>query len=68
MDTGKEIEKFDREELWESLRALRPEIEQMAAEEFDGGERQKQLAALIARIVTAELDFRAREQAGSPLN
>ena len=68
MKMEKEVEKFDRDELWDSLRALRPEIERLASGEHDFNERQRQLASLIARIVTAEIDFRAREKAESPLN
>ena len=50
----------DRDQLWANLRVLRQEIERMA----EGGieeDRQQQLGVLLARIVLAELDYRARE-------
>ena len=50
----------DRDQLWASLRALRPEIDRLAAGEFDGAERQQQIITVLARVVAAEMDFRAR--------
>ena len=56
-----------RDQLWSSLRALRPEIDRLAAGHFDGSERQRQVIQLLARIVSAELGFRAEEAAeGGP--
>jgi hypothetical protein len=51
----------ERDQLWSSLRALRPEIERLADGTFDGSEREQQLVRLLARIVAAELQFRAEE-------
>lgn len=50
----------ERDQLWASLRALRAEIDRLSAGDFDGSERQRQILALLARIVAAELDYRAR--------
>jgi hypothetical protein len=54
-------ETAERDQLWASLRALQPEIDRLAAGEFDGSERQRQLVLVLARIVGAEMTFRARE-------
>jgi hypothetical protein len=54
----------ERDQLWASLRPLLPEIEQIAQGNFDGSERQRQLAVLLARITVAELQFRAEEGSG----
>jgi hypothetical protein len=51
----------ERDQLWSSLRALRPEIEQLAQGSFIGSEREQQIIQLLARIVAAELQFRANE-------
>lgn len=51
----------DRDQLWASLRVLREEIEQLAEDRQSPGNRQQQLAALLARIVLAELEYRVRE-------
>ena len=48
-----------RDQLWAGLRALGPEIERLADGAFDGTERQRQVVQLLARIVSAELAFRA---------
>ena len=61
MDPTSAQESSERDQLWASLRALRPEIERLAAGEFDGSDRQKQLVGILARIVAAEMTFRARE-------
>jgi hypothetical protein len=54
-------ESSERDQLWASLRALREEIDALAAGELGPTERQRQLVVVIARIVTAELDFRGRD-------
>ena len=54
----------DRDQLWANLRVLRPEIERMAEGELVAEDCQRQLAVLLARIVLAELDYRAREGSG----
>lgn len=48
-----------RDQLWSSLPALRPEIERIANGELDGSERQRQIVQIVARVVLAELQFRA---------
>jgi hypothetical protein len=52
-----------RDQLWSSLRTLIPAIEQLANGSFDGSEPERQLVHLLAKIVTAELQFRADEGA-----
>ena len=61
MDPKRVQEISERDQLWASLRALRPEIDRVAAGGFDASEQQRQIMALLARIVAAEMDFRARE-------
>jgi hypothetical protein len=51
----------ERDQLWASLRALLPEIEKLGQGAFDDSERQQQLTQLLARVVAAELGFRADE-------
>ena len=63
MDSDQAKEISERDQLWASLRALRPEIEIMAAGHFDSSERQQRLVTLIARIVATEIDFRDRTAA-----
>ncbi len=60
-DAAREIS--ERDQLWASLRALRPEIDRLAAGEHDDSERERQVILLLARIVLAELDFRERATA-----
>jgi hypothetical protein len=61
MNPDQAQESSERDQLWASLRALRPEIERLAAGELDGSERQKQIISILARITAAEMDFRARD-------
>ena len=49
----------ERDQLWAGLRRLLPEIAQLGQGLFEGTERERQLVQLLARIVTAELNFRA---------
>jgi hypothetical protein len=51
----------ERDQLWASLRALRPEIDRLAAGEFDATERQQQMVRLISQVVAAEMNFRLRD-------
>lgn len=51
----------ERDQLWASLRALRAEINNLAAGAPVETERQRQLVVVLARIAAAELDFRARD-------
>jgi hypothetical protein len=55
----------ERDQLWASLRPLRPEIDRLAAGESEWSERQHQLIMLLARIVSAEMDYRARDAAAA---
>jgi hypothetical protein len=50
-----------RDQLWASLRTLRAEIDRLAQGHLDGSERERQIIQLLARIVAAELAFRADE-------
>jgi hypothetical protein len=61
MDPNEAQEISERDQLWASLRALRAEIDRLAAGDFDSSERQRQVIVLLARIVAAEMDFRARD-------
>jgi hypothetical protein len=61
MDPISAQETAERDQLWASLRALRPQIDRLAAGEFDGSELQAQIVVVLARIVAAEMTFRARE-------
>ena len=63
MDSDQAQEVSERDQLWASLRALRPEIDRLAAGEFEPSERQAQVVILLARIVAAEMNFRARTTA-----
>jgi hypothetical protein len=59
-EQGQEI--AERDQLWASLRALRSEIDRLASGGFDpSSDRQRQLAMVLARVVAAELDYRARD-------
>lgn len=59
MDEERLRAESDRDQLWASLRALRPEIDRIAAGGWTGSERDQQIAILLARIVAAELRYRA---------
>jgi len=59
-------EAAERDQLWESLRVLLPDIQRLADGGFDGSERDRQFVQLLARIVAAELSFRAPEDPGPP--
>ena len=50
-----------RDQLWASLRALLPEIDQLAQGKHGDSEREQQIIQLLARVVSAELGFRADE-------
>jgi hypothetical protein len=50
-----------RDQFWSSLRALLPEIERLAQGEFADDPRERDLVQLLARVVSAELQFRARQ-------
>jgi hypothetical protein len=61
MDPMEGAEISERDQLWASLRALRPEIARLGTGEFDNSERDRQMIILLARIVGAELDYRTRD-------
>ena len=63
MDPNRAQETSERDQLWASLRALRPEIDRLAAGQLDGTEREAQLILVLARIVAAEMTFRERDAA-----
>jgi hypothetical protein len=50
-----------RDQLWASLRPLLAEIKKLADGEFDGSPRHHQIVVLMAKILCAELEFRAEE-------
>jgi hypothetical protein len=53
-------ETAERDQLWASLRALRPQIDRLAAGEFEDDEPHRQMVVLLARIIATEMDYRAR--------
>ncbi|MCE9533408.1 MAG: hypothetical protein K8T89_20130 [Planctomycetes bacterium] len=55
----------ERDQLWASLRGLHPEIERLARGNFDGGDLQKLVIEVLARIIIAEMEFRKRDEASS---
>lgn len=61
MNPDDQQEISERDQLWATLRGLRPEIDRLAAGELDDSPRQRQLSIVLARIVAAELDFRQRD-------
>lgn len=65
MDSDQAQETSERDQLWASLRALRPEIELLAAGQLDPTERNAKMMLLLARIVLAEMDYRDRDAAGA---
>ncbi len=61
MDPEQAQESSERDQLWASLRALRPEIDRLAAGQFDSTDRQRQIITVLARIVVAEMEYRAKD-------
>src|SRR5437763_1153880 len=64
MDAEQARETSERDQLWASLRALRAEIDRLAAGEPPDSERYRQIVMVLAKITAADLDFRARYAAG----
>ena len=62
-ERGREVS--ERDQLWASLRLLRPEIDRLAAEQPDPADRRGLLISVLARVVAAEMDFRARDAAAA---
>lgn len=50
-----------RDQLWASLRQTLPGIDRLADGHYDNSERQRQVVQILARLVSAELGFRADE-------
>jgi hypothetical protein len=61
MEVDKLQEIAARDQFWASLRLLLTEIEQLASGTFGDTERERQVIQLLARIVVAELHFRAKQ-------
>ena len=51
----------ERDQLWASLRLLRQDIDALAAGVRADSERERQVIAVLARVIAAELDFRAAD-------
>ncbi len=60
MDPEQAQESSERDQLWASLRMLRPEIDRLAAGQFDSSDRQKQIISVLARIILAEMNYRTK--------
>ena len=54
------MEVAERDQLWASLRGLRDVIRHLAEGVSVSTEAERQVVALLARIVLAEIDFRER--------
>jgi len=61
MDSEQAQETSERDQLWASLRALRQEIDLLAAGQFDSSDRQRQIITVLARIIVAEMDYRMKD-------
>ena len=59
MDAEKLQEIAERDQLWASLQALGPEIQQLADGQFNNTDRKRLLTQLMARIVVSELQYAA---------
>jgi hypothetical protein len=59
MDEERLQESAERDQLWASLRALLPQIEQIASGTFGDSPRDRQMIQILARVVSAELKYRA---------
>jgi hypothetical protein len=51
----------ERDQLWASLRLLRQDIDVLAGGVRTNSERERQVIAVLARVIAAELDFRAAD-------
>ena len=61
MDSQRAMEVAERDQLWASLRGLREVIRHFAESDAAvSSESDRQVVALLARIVLAEMDFRER--------
>jgi hypothetical protein len=59
MDADRLQSSAERDQLWASMRRLLPEIRRLAQGEFGGTEREQQVIQLLARVIAAEMAFRA---------
>ena len=64
MDEQSLSEVAERDQLWASLRVLLPEIERLAAGQWDDADRERQLVKVLAGVVAAELRYRAKASEG----
>ena len=60
MDPNSARESSERDQLWASLRQLRPAVEALADGQFSGTEQERVLVRVLAQIISAELDYRSR--------
>ncbi len=60
MEPERAQESAERDQLWASLRQLRPAIEALGDGRLAETDQERQLIQLVVRIVLAELDYRAR--------
>jgi hypothetical protein len=65
MDPDKAQTIAARDQLWASLRQLQAEIDRLATGDSDGSQRERQVIQLLARVVSAELGYRADEIAST---
>ncbi|MBY0523011.1 MAG: hypothetical protein K2R98_06415 [Gemmataceae bacterium] len=66
MEPEKASEISERDQLWATLRQLRPAIDVLATGTYSGSDYERQLVQVLAQIVKAELDFRARSGEDPP--
>lgn len=66
MDSNDAQEISERDQLWASLRDLRPEIGKLASGSRQDSLLHDQLIVLLARIVIAELGYREKEAGNGP--
>ncbi len=52
----------ERRILWQQLGQLRPKIDDMAAGNFENSQLERDLIALLARVIQTELDFQAEQR------
>jgi hypothetical protein len=62
MDSLQAQDIAERDQLWASLRVLRPEIERLAQQTEALAPQDQRLAVLIAKILLAELEYRTQEE------
>ena len=65
MESKQSEDTAERDQLWDSLRGLLPEIRRLAQQEFTGTERETMLVTLLARIVCADVPISVAKAAVS---